>query len=437
MAYFETRAASYPGSGGWNADTDAAILELSNILAGEGWSVLLQAPYSRVVTTSNMVSFGGSFPLFWQVAPPSGGSYPVEGIPLVIDAVPPAWSPPPGYFVAYVTGSTSKAATLAGVLDVMQTYYSIEVLFTDYAASDPYAFVKRLDADPAQLANVPIPGAAVALNTSCPNASQGGYTCRCVQNGTVSTSVFIYRNSTTGIDPYYPSFAFAPDFTGVAEPILENMTVGTDVSGTTVIQFTRSNCVIAAGPQYFMLAQISGGYNGHLEMAALDPVENTGIEGASFSVASSGGGGGADQFRNRPLASPVNGYPCYQVDREIGGLDVVYTWSNPSNQLVRVQTLFTGPQGTAELWENGLGQIVEAWVAFEPDPAATTPVQVLGRLPGAIVIHQSLAAATTPAFIFNNDPYQVFTNNVTISGSEIGTICFRAESAAAPTCPTS
>jgi len=417
----------------WESDNDNVLYELANNLYNCGWAVQYRYHYGKIRTATNMSHFdpiSGGY-VFWQVTPGVDSGY-AGLIPLIVDD-PGSFTPPPTHFIFEITGTTDKAVVHDAIIRCIKTFSNkIKEAGSDPDDAEPNTYLqwKEYDSEGAFPAGVlhrdrDIFGScAVGLHTSVERLANGGYACTTAANGSSdnTTSVFLYRNTTGGIEPNHPSLFFAKSIP--QQPVFINTTEGVNRTTQLTIQMTRADLMIAMGPHYFYLAQTSNGLNAHAEMAALTlPVAGSGLTEATFSVGGSSALTASASFRNSPLTATTSG--CSHLSRNgISRYGNVGLANRP-----RFMTLF-GVLPGGHQWENQLGQISEPWVGFQHEISGIAPV--LGKLPEAIVVHKSLA--DTGAFLWDNVSYKPWGYNVEVTGSlsvhGLGTLCLKTEDVA-------
>lgn len=431
---------SATGEIGWETTNDNLLYDLANQLMESGWDVRYRYHIAKVRTTTDILFFNGvGDENFAQVRPQVGST---KNHLLVINQLPAGYSPSPGFQIHAVTGTTDKTICHPFIVEAIVALgveAGGEILNFGPDLDDPepntilcYQEFPGMDT-PIQLINRPLhrkykpnPGntitaiielssPAVGLHTSVEQLHGGGYACYNKANNPPDatmanqTGMFIFRNGTGGIEPFHPTVWFAPSIP--TEIDLPRMHVGIDKTTDTVLQFTRSKFVFATNPFACYMQQISDGFNGHLTCAALDlPLaHDNDITAATISIAGSGGGGTL-RFRDGPAENTLAG----TLHISFNGHSVF----NPTGQthLPRFMTLFA-QSNAGQSWENGLGQITEAWTAFQPTfSIAAAPV--LGRLPGVLVVNKGFdatAGVLDTKVDFDGSTYKVLTHNATLN----------------------
>lgn len=429
--YIEYPRTTEPGDSTtvWNAKNQSALESIVTQFTDSGWSADPRHPYTKLRTTTDMFGFSPGNELFYAVFPPGWIAGVTGNANLVVNAVPSGYVPPTGYTLFAVTGSVDKTINHPSIVDayVAQGSFSPCPISTDPADPDPNTYIQA--DDKVFELGFDTPAIGLQLNTTQVPFGGGGMALECAPNvigpgvgDDNFISMFLGRDVVSGIEPFKP-FVFFCKEVGV-QPIVESMEVGDDRSLSVTLLFTKSDFIIAATANMALMAQVSDGFNGQFNTAALDlPVEQAGIVEAVFGSATPTSGAGVQGLRT---GGEVQGFMFMRVN---GGMPYI---AEGSSKAPRVMMLW-GPSGE---WENGLGQISEPWMGFEPE--TLVPIApILGRMPSILMVNKQFVAADTPIFPFDNFGWRIWGNNVTrnIAG-QLGTVAVQDPSPVVPPgCP--
>jgi hypothetical protein len=268
-----------------------------------------------------------------------------------------------------------------------------------------------------------LPSIAVGLHISFnKQAYGGGYAMRCAPNVETDNYVSLYICRDFGQDglnnPGPPALMIMRDVP--SQPVFDVMTYGTD--STSVVRFDISalTYIIHSGPHHCVInTRDNNDY--HLEIAAITPAAGI-VEGTMGVI---GNGGVINSFRTALNCQGAQMWLSLQGTAFISAITGKHT--------PRILCLWT-PLLTGTQWENGLGQINEAWVAFSNVNARAA--SIVGKFPAGLVVHKSLDPATLFSFSWDNKAYVVWTKNASLSNNtSFGTLCLQTDGTATNDCP--
>lgn len=441
---FRDHARLYQSGDGTTAYTqsvDLANYTLALDLFEAGWNVDYRWNISHVITTTNMADFpttliGGGH-VFWAVFPPnySGdpGDYP-GGIPMVVNRLPDGgYTPPAGFYIRTVTGSTDKIITHVAIVDAILSWdpLHLESVGPDPDEPNPNTFIQFRQTGPFPVAqeiligNPPaMPQPAIALGTSAPALSRGGYACTCQPNGNSENyaSLFLTRSQVSGIEPFPAQMFLAktiPD-----QPV--HLGLVEDVTRTEFVfmPLALGNWTIAANDHMCVLGMTSV-RTAHIELIALDlPVASVGRTEAVIGVAEGETFGGT---RLRDVLS------CSGAAQRIA-IDGGTRYGSGTIGDPRTMALWA-PDTLNHPWEGGLAQISEPWMAANLLPSQPAPV--IGKIPDCIVVNKKYTSIPEP-FRFDGDgkTYKIFTQDRGLGDVTVAALAFvTPDEAELPGCP--
>lgn len=384
-----------------NSGFEDEITRISNI-ADAGYQLALDLddagfqneyliPYTIYETNTDIEGFFGlhAFEGFWAVEPPEYLGYPTDGrqVPLVVDTVPAGYVPNPPYFIGAVLGTIDKVKAHKAIMEIISGQlndfygpagYTPKVIFQDFEATFPVTYMAiepTFNWKPNRskvLNNAPtsIPRNALFTNggglTALGNA---GYSCSGA--GSIVNITQDLRDNTR-----YLQLCLSTDF--LSQPLIDKI-VGQDRTVMIPFRLDSTDWIIAAAPDRCSLASTGNAAAGagdlHLDMAILE-IPTAGNSNAAF--ATFGSDNDESSFRKGPQADGVS---IISINHDGLFLDGTDRFQSP-----RIVTLWGGDQNSPTQWENGLGQMTEPWIGFSLD--GTQPASVIGKLPGAMVVHK-------------------------------------------------
>ena len=413
-------------AGAYNAAADLFLSTIKDNLTAAGWQCSNRNPYIYLQMINDMAQYSGGIDSLWEVSPPPGVGGKKK---LIVDH--PSTTYDPNIYDMIVTGSTSKEVVFPYIVAAFQSFGTIYGGFTEYG-SDPNntTFINTrllIDENPLMPLSqgMAIPGVGGALNIQVmEHGYGGGYACTCAPNGNSENyvSLFIYRSQAidSNNNPGPPAMFFAKDISPA--PTWITSTPNEDRTVDLNWGLVQTNWHLVAGPSYAIMWHDSNNFL-HAQIGALSlPVTEAGLTEATFAT--------AGDIRTTPGFR--KSCSCAGIHRLSINNEALYGNSGAAQHTPRLEALWAS-NNNGNLWENGLGQIHEPWVAF--NNKTFRKAARLGKFPDAIMMHKSVDPETFGTFEFDGAIYKPVTRNIVVSSNTgFATLCVKVDDTANNEC---